>query len=270
MKKLPLLIFVHGMFCHAGVWDEMVAYFRSKGYDCLAVDLPFHDLPVGQMPPQAFARTSIRDYVSFLKEVIAGVNREYVLIGHSMGGLIVMITASEPEIEPKSIILLSPAAPFGINGITPSVFWGFIGIMKDPFFRNKIVKMNFKAVCYSMLNRLPKEKQQEIYDTLKFESGRATFELGFWFQDPFEATKVDPEGISCPIIIFAGTHDRITPISVITKTARKLGYKKAKLERLSPIIKPRVQLITLPEHGHWLPLELDFELLEKYIIASKF
>lgn len=261
----PLLIFVHGMFCHSGVWDQMVAHFKARGYDCLAVDLPYHDLPVGQMPAPAFARISIRDYVTFLKDVIARVDREYVLIGHSMGGLIVMITASEPEIQPKSIVLLSPAAPAGINGITPSVFWGFRQIMADPFFRNKAVKMSFESVSYSMLNRLPEELRREIYDTLKFESGRAAFELGFWFMDPYKATEVDPNGIICPITIFIGTHDRITPLSVVKKTAKRLGYKKAKLSRLSPIIPPRVQLITLPRHGHWLPLELDFELLEQWL-----
>ncbi len=263
MEQKPMLIFVHGMFCHSGVWDEMVSYFTERGYECLAIDLPFHDQPQNKPPDPRLAKTSIKDYVSYLLDLVKGVNREYILIGHSMGGLIVMLAAGEEAVEPRSIILLSPAAPSGIMAFRWSVFKTFYKTLRTPYFWEKTIKMTREEISYSMLNRLPAEERGRIYDTLKHESGKAAFEMGFWFADPEKVTEVNPENITCPITIFIGTHDRITPHDVVTATAKKLGYKKPKSKKLESDPVARVELISLKGHGHWLLTEMDFALLEE-------
>lgn len=265
MENKPLLIFVHGMFCHAGVWNEMVAYFGSKGYDCKAINLPYHDQLPHQQPHPKLGTTSIKDYVAFVRNLVRGIDREYILIGHSMGGLITMISASLEDVNPRSIILLSPAAPAGILGITPRVLLAFARIMSSPNFWEHSVKMTFCEVSYSMLNMIPKEQRREIYDSLVYESGLAAFEMGFWLIDSNKATRFDPTGINCPITIFIGTHDHITPPVVVKSTAKLLGYKKADLKKLKLGEIPHVELIFLPGHGHWLLTEMDFSLIERML-----
>lgn len=88
MKKI---IFIHGMFQNAKSWNGWVDYFAAKGYQCIAESWPMHE---GE--PEAL-RNNIPDNLGDLRleEVyekfvdLIGQNRDAILIGHSVGGLLV-------------------------------------------------------------------------------------------------------------------------------------------------------------------------------------
>ncbi|MDD5341688.1 MAG: alpha/beta fold hydrolase [Patescibacteria group bacterium] len=273
----PQLIFVHGMFCHAGVFEKMVKYFSKRGYHCLVPNLPYHDQPPHEEPDPRLGITSIVDYVQHVKQVIATEvekGREHVLIGHSMGGLISMIAASLPEVNPKSLVLLSPAAPWGVVAFRRSVIKSFFKNMTTIGFWHEPIKMSFKDLEYAMLNQVPREQRHRIYSGLKWESGRAAFEMGFWVIDRHFATKFDPRGIKCPVTIYVGSEDRITPAAVVKKTAKVLSQIPLHRTMAAKAIRllgkpteidqsPRVEFIILDGLGHWLLTEMDFRLLEE-------
>ena len=86
MEKDPIL-FVHGV-CHGGwCWEEhFVPYFEGLGYECHAINLTGHE--------QAGSRANINhlslsDYVKDVVEAVHAINRPPILVGHSMGGMIV-------------------------------------------------------------------------------------------------------------------------------------------------------------------------------------
>jgi len=85
-REAPLL-FVHGAFCGAWVWDEyFLPYFAKRGFAAHAVSLRGHG---GSEGHEDLARYRLEDYV---EDVVAAVNQiepTPILIGHSMGGVIV-------------------------------------------------------------------------------------------------------------------------------------------------------------------------------------
>ena len=77
-----------------------------------------------------------------------------------------------------------------------------------------------------VMHLLSETEQKNSYDKFVYESGRAAFEIGFWLFDGKGAAKVDGSKISCPVLVVAGSEDRITPAKVSQKVAKKcaLGH----------------------------------------------
>jgi pimeloyl-ACP methyl ester carboxylesterase len=84
--RVPLL-FVHGAWHAAWCWDEhFLSFFADKGYRALAVSLRGHG---GSPTPRRLRDCSFADYVEDVNSVADSLPRGPVVIGHSMGGVIV-------------------------------------------------------------------------------------------------------------------------------------------------------------------------------------
>src|ERR1700712_1716796 len=86
VKPVPLL-FVHGAWHGAWCWDEhFLEFFTDRGYRTAALSLRGH----GRSQTNKPLRTcSIDDYVADVDSVVGDLLARPVLIGHSMGGLVV-------------------------------------------------------------------------------------------------------------------------------------------------------------------------------------
>jgi pimeloyl-ACP methyl ester carboxylesterase len=80
------LLFVHGAWHAAWCWDKyFLNFFADKGYRALAVSLRGH----GSSPTPKLRACSLADYVEDVGLVADSLPTRPVLIGHSLGGLIV-------------------------------------------------------------------------------------------------------------------------------------------------------------------------------------
>jgi pimeloyl-ACP methyl ester carboxylesterase len=81
------LLFVHGAWHAAWCWDEnFLGYFADQGYHALAVSFRGHG---GSSTDKPLRSCSVEDYVEDVRAVADSLPAEPVVIGHSMGGLIV-------------------------------------------------------------------------------------------------------------------------------------------------------------------------------------
>ena len=86
VKPIPLL-FVHGSFTGAEVWDQhFLPYFAQQGYQAHAVSLRGHGASAGR---DRVLWWSLADYVADLSQAVNTVGGTPVLIGHSLGGMVV-------------------------------------------------------------------------------------------------------------------------------------------------------------------------------------
>ena len=87
------LVLVHGFGEHSGRYDEMACWFALRGFDVHAYDHRGHGLSAGRRNFVGRAR-GFDEYVDDLQTFLDTVRAEHpdalhVLIGHSMGGLVV-------------------------------------------------------------------------------------------------------------------------------------------------------------------------------------
>ena len=81
------LVFVHGAFAGAWCWEEYFApYFSALGWPTISFSLRGHGTSEGA---SLLDLASLTDYVDDLRRVLETLDGPAVLIGHSMGGMVV-------------------------------------------------------------------------------------------------------------------------------------------------------------------------------------
>lgn len=155
--------------------------------------------------------------------------------GIPLGGLLAQLTAARVPCE--RVILLSSAAPAGINGLGLSVFRTLgHNLLRFPLWK-QATDLKLANVQYGIANAQSEAKQRAIFETCGYESGMVTFQLTLAAFTRKAFSNVEPESITGPMLIIGGTEDRITPIRVQRRIAQRYGE--------------RCQLVEIPGCDHW-------------------
>jgi pimeloyl-ACP methyl ester carboxylesterase len=187
----PPLLFVHGAFIGAWCWDEhFLGYFAERGYDAWAVDLRGHG--EGETTDD-FA--SVDDYVADVLLAVERMGAAPVLIGHSMGAIVVQ--RAMRRAAARAVALLAPVPPQGLFGSS------FMLAANNPEIFNEINKMQFldgipgspallRQAIFSP--QLPAEAVNRYLRRMRHESRRALFDLSwpqhFWINRTAAPLKV--------------------------------------------------------------------------------
>lgn len=205
------LLFIHGM--HEGSWffQNWLQVAADMGWDAWAINLRGHH---DSKPVQRFGKVSIMDYVEDVEDVLREIGPA-VLVSRSMGGLIAQLVADRNQDIP-AVVLLNSAPPRGIfpgNRDTLSKYW------KPPYLIATALKRPLQPQKGDMMNlvfnNMSPEEAEAAFQRFVPESGLATRELTFWWRCGPE-TKID-----CPVLVVGATQDRLTPVGIQKRIARK-------------------------------------------------
>ena len=110
-RPVPLL-FVHGAYVAAWVWDEhFLPFFAERGFAAHALSLRGHGASEGR---DRLATASLEDYAADLASVAADLPSPPALIGHSLGGMVVQ--AHIHDHPAPAAVLMGSAPPHGMVG----------------------------------------------------------------------------------------------------------------------------------------------------------
>ena len=216
----PPLLFVHGSYCGAWVWEErFLPALARAGYPAYAVSLRGHG---GSGGDATFA--SLADYIADVEAAIERLGGRCVLVGHSMGGLVAQ-HCLRPGHRLAGLALLSSVPPSGLAGAalhlmlaTPDL-WVQFGLLQslgpaavsDALIRRAIFAETTSATEAARL--LPR---------FQSESLRIAFDLA--------APPPPPRpGLRFPVLVVGGTADPLIPVSALHQTA---AYYRAELSVL--------------------------------------
>lgn len=236
------VVLIHGMWCtpeHLGKVRDLLA---ARGYDCRSLRLPGHE--PGPRQPEEVAALSVRDYVQAALDFVRAQHftQPPILLGHSMGGLIAQLVAA--QIDAAALVLLTPAAPAGINAVVPELLPWSMPILSRWGFWKKPHRLPPERFRRYAANGLHFSYQDKLLATTLHESGRALSEIAFWWADPAGATRVAKGGVRCPVYVVSAGQDKLTPASVVRKVAARY---------------PGATHRHWPDRGHWVIDDLDTE-----------
>ncbi len=229
------IVLVHGMWSTGASWNRVRELLEPRGYRCHSPTLPGHE-PVTEQP-LAVARKSLREYLDALEGGISEqrFERRPILIGHSMGALLAQQLAT--RIDPLALVLLTPAPPWGVNGLRASNIAAFAPwLVSGAFWRNPY-KPGFERAVRSLFNGIAQDRHRALYEGLVHESGQAAFEIAFWWMNFAKASAIRSDDVRCPVYVVSCGQDRLTPASVVRRVITR--YPKA-AQRF------------YPERGHWV------------------
>jgi pimeloyl-ACP methyl ester carboxylesterase len=205
------ILFIHGMWCGAWVWRNYLSFFSALGYACYALNLRGHH---PSRPVSDIGKVSVKEYLTDVRDV-AGALGNPILIGHSMGGLLVQKLAE--EIAPPAVVAITPAAPRGIFALrTPRLLWAAATHAQAIALRRPLIIGREEADRLA-LNGLPLPARARIYDCFVPESGCAIFEIACL------GLRVDQSRLRGPMLVIAARHDNLTPVKLVKRIAKRYG-----------------------------------------------
>ena len=199
------IVFVHGM-CHgAWCWEEYyIPYFKKLGYDCIAINLPGHEM---QESTQRISY-SLNEYVQALNQTVAKLDQPPIIIGHSMGGMILQKYLKSGSC--KKAILLSSVPPAGVLRASLRALFCYPGLI--PYLLQLNLLGGFKKYPQLMFN-----KPSRFASFMCAESFMAYLGL---FIPVFHK-------ISFPMLVMGGSRDGLISVKEFQETAK---HYKAEFE----------------------------------------
>ncbi len=105
----PTLVFVHGAWHGVWCWEEHVApAFRAEGYNVVVVTLPDHGNPGSSARMWSGVGSYVEEVRSELDSLDGEARSNVVLVGHSMGGLVVQRLMETEEVVGGVLVASMP------------------------------------------------------------------------------------------------------------------------------------------------------------------
>lgn len=244
------IVMIHGMWTGAWCFSNYEKFFTSKGYKVVSLELPYHGSKYFKTEGENLAKLGLRDYANYLKREINNLDltEKPIILGHSMGGLLAQMLAADNVSSAN--IFLTPAAPYGVLPVSYSVIKSFMPVFKIWKFWQKAIDPTRATAFYSVFNNMPFNQQDDLFEFMTPESGRAIFETGMALMDKKRASKIDFSKVTQPTLIISGSLDKIVPKSVVKQTAKKY---------------PNATYKNFDNFAHWIIEEENWEEPAQYI-----
>ena len=95
-------VLIHGAWHGGWCWDKVVPLLKEKGHKVEAPDLPGHGNDKTPIP-----EISLQAYVDRVCQILDAQSEPVILVGHSMGGLIITQTAEYRPEKVKTLVYLT-------------------------------------------------------------------------------------------------------------------------------------------------------------------
>ena len=238
-QHYPPILCVHGGYHGAWCWDEhFLPYFAKAGFDTYALSLRGHGQSDGH---DNINRWRMADYVMDVANVVAQLPAAPVLIGHSLGGVVVQ-KYLEQHTAPAGVLLASSPIQGMMATSLKMMAQHPLPMLKMMVTFNMLhVRPIFETIFFS--DDMPREQVRAYFELMGNESFRA-------FMDIAVFNKPRPHKVQPPMLVVGGEKDSSIPPQINEALAR--AY--------------RTQLEVFPV-AHDMMLEANWELVAHRIVT---
>ncbi len=220
--KMPLL-FVHGLGHGAWCWEHWLQAAAAAGHPAYAVSLRGHGGSAG-----ALRTARLSDYVDDVVHTAASLPRRAVLVGHSMGGLVVQKALARYGAHAGVLVAPVPARP-ALGSLLS------IARRHPADAARMMVGGSLPLRREYLFNQLDAAEAQRLADRCGPESPLAQFQL------LLHRPAAQPRG-DAPVLVLGTPDDALVPLADVRRTA---GHYEAELR-------------TFAGMGHDLMLDADW------------
>jgi len=209
------LVFVHGMYLNGVSWGPWVERATARGHVCHSPSWPFHDGRPADLRAHidpALGKLTFGAITEQLKAFIDTLPERPVLIGHSIGGLLVQKLVNDGYASAG--VSISSAPPRGIVSFDPHFFRANFP-HANPLAGNKPVVMTLDRFHYTFCNTMSPEESAQAFETYVVPESRNVPRSTLTKQ-----ARIDFRAPHVPLLFLAGDQDHLTPLSMIRKNVK--------------------------------------------------
>jgi pimeloyl-ACP methyl ester carboxylesterase len=215
------ILFITGAFIGHNCWDSWKAFFESKGYTTSAPAWPNKDGSAEELrnrqPDAGIASNRLTALTDFYARQADALSEKPILIGHSIGGLIVQLLLQRGL--GSCGIAIHPVAPQGVYTFKFSFLkagWNALGFFTST---RQSYLMSFKNWQYAFTNGMTEAEQKDSYYRFTIPESKLIV------RDTItSAASIDFERPHAPLLITSGSDDNSIPASLNYSNYRKYKH----------------------------------------------
>lgn len=203
------------MFQNAKSWDKWISYFSAKGYNCVAESWPLHEgdpSALRKHPSQHLGDLRLEEVIEKCAELVRKTDTQAILIGHSVGGLIVQALINR-GLGSKGVCIDS-VAPNKMLSFDWSFFKNSISIA-NPFKGDEPFYMTPEGFHASFCNTMTEAESDKAYEATALHDSRNVLRDCL-----MEAGEIELENTDKHLLFIGGEKDQIIPAALNEKNAK--------------------------------------------------
>ncbi|MDF2191543.1 alpha/beta hydrolase [Paraflavitalea sp. CAU 1676] len=216
------VVFITGAFVHHSCWDPWRTYFESKGFHTIAPPWPHKTASAETLrishPNKDIAANRLPAITDHYDQIVSQLPEKPILIGHSIGGLIVQLLLQRGS--GSAGIAIHSVPPQGVFTFQFSFLkagWGPLGFFTST---RRSFLMSFTQWKYAFTNGMDCDVQKEAYYQFAIPESKLIV------RDTItKAAKVNFENPHAPLLLTSGSEDHTIPASLNYANYRK--YKRS-------------------------------------------
>ncbi len=241
------VVFIHGLWVLPSSWDRWADFFGEAGYAPLTPDWPDDPETVekARANPDAFAGKKLGEVADHTAEVIDGLEKKPVVIGHSTGGLLAQILAGRGL--SATTVAIDPGPFRGVLPLPVSTLRVSAPILINPLNRGRAITLSFDQFRYGWTNAIESDDEaKRLYDEFHVAApGVALIQMANANLNPWTEAKVDTRNPDRgPLLIIDGEKDHTVPLAIANAS-----YKR---QKRNPGI---TEIAKIPNRGHSLTID---------------
>jgi pimeloyl-ACP methyl ester carboxylesterase len=246
------ILFIPGAFLADNCWDEWRIYFEKRGYKTICVPWPHKDAPAESLRnndvENTIASVRLNELVNYFTGIVNSLPDKPILVGHSVGGLIVQLLLQR-KLGTAGIALHSfPPRRAGRRSLSLiKEWWEPMGFF-SPAAENYLI--SFRKWKRAVANGMDGDLQKDLYYRYAVPESKRLIRDLFVGRE-----RINFSSPHAPLLLISGGEDRMIPPSVCYKNSKSYSTDRS-----------TTNYIVFPEHNHLIFNDPERREIAHYIL----
>ena len=224
------IVLIHGLWMTPRSWEYFVGFYEGYGYEVLVPPWPGMVGEVEEVShdPSGLSGVGVTELVRFYDRFVRTLPTPPILMGHSLGGLVVQMLLDRGLGAVG--VAIDSVPPKGILRLPWSTVRASAPVLANPANIRRTVALTFAQFRYSFAHAMSEREARAAYERYVVPGpGRPVFEVAFANLNPWaQATKVNYANADrAPLLLIAGSEDHYVPAAVVRQNYEKYRGSEA-------------------------------------------
>ena len=224
------IVLIHGLWMTPRSWEKWIEHYEERGYRVLAPAYPGLEVEVEALNEDAspIEALTIPAVVEHYEGIVGELDKPPILMGHSMGGLIVQILLDHGY--GAAGVAIDSVAPEGVRRVPLAQTRAAFPVLRNPANRHRAVGFTPEQFHYGFANTLSREDSDEVYERYHVPAPGSFI----WAAVLANFTPGHQEGYvnysneeRAPLLLIAGGEDHLQPAAVSESNFKHYRHSNA-------------------------------------------